>query len=66
VIGEIWFPGEDRPRIVLQDCKHIEGTEDKITITDIDDREITINCEYAFWRLNDEIRTYPLVQRKQP
>lgn len=54
MIGEIWFPGEDRPRIVIQDCKSIEGKEDKIVITDLDDREITINCEYAFWRLNNE------------
>ncbi len=54
MIGEIWFPGEDRPRIVVQDCKSIQGTVDKITITDLDDREITLNCDYAFWRLKDD------------
>ena len=55
MIGEIWFSGEDRPRIVIQDCLRIEGgTMDKITITDLDGREITINCEYAFWRLKNE------------
>lgn len=54
MIGEIWFPGEDRPRIVIQDCKQIEGGEDTVIVTDLSDREITIDCEYAFWKLNDE------------
>jgi hypothetical protein len=57
MIGEIWFSGEDRPRIVIQDCLRIEGgTMDKITITDLDGHEITINCEYAFWRLKNEAK----------
>lgn len=55
MIGKIYYPGENIPRVVIRDCVEIQDDEeDTLFVKDKDGQTMTFIGEYSFWELVDE------------